>query len=224
MRLLTLFGSALAFLLLAFTGIVWETNPTYSGALPSSRDTIRTDTISSARISLGAELFSRTCQRCHSPRGPGEYADREWVVIMQHMQTRANLTREQTALVRDFLLASNGPAMAPGSERPEVQAERSTFLPSSVTSSMVQRGRKIYRGAGGCAACHGENLRRGPVAPSLRDDRWRNGDGSLASILNTIRNGVQGTAMAAYPGGISDDDAKAVAAYVWQAKEGEIEP
>lgn len=224
MRLVALFGSALTLVLLAFAGIVWDGSPAFAPVSGATPDTIRTDTISSARIRRGAALFSRMCQRCHSPRGPGEFSDREWVIIMQHMQTRANLTREQTKLVRDFLLASNGPAMAPGQERPSLETQEKAFTPAAVTASMVERGREIYHGSGGCVSCHGAKLQSGPVAPSLKDDRWRNGDGSLFSILKTIRNGVQGTAMAAYPAGISDKQAKAVAAYVWKVSQGEAEP
>jgi mono/diheme cytochrome c family protein len=62
------------------------------------------------------------------------------------------------------------------------------------------------------------------VAPSLRDDRWRNGDGGLADILEVVRNGASGTAMPAYPAGISDEMARKVAAYVWAVSQGKAEP
>ncbi len=188
---------------------------------PVSTDTGDTralaDTTLAARIGQGAELFSRTCQRCHNPRGPAERTDREWVIIMQHMQTRANLTREQARLVRDFLLASNDADLVPGRLRSNLET------PSEVSDELIAKGRLVYQGAGTCFACHGANLEGGPIAPSLRDDQWKNGTGDYASILETIRNGVPGTAMAAYPGGITDEQAQQVAAYVWAVSHGRAE-
>lgn len=184
----------------------------------------------SARVSLsdttgviprGAELFSRFCQRCHNPRGPGERTDREWVIIMQHMETRANLTRDRAELIRRFLIASNEAAQSPGAQR-ESLAEAPT--PSEVTPTMVEEGRQVFRGAGSCASCHGRKAGGGPIAPSLRDSTWQNGDGSLGAVLRTVRNGVPGSAMTAYPAGISDEQARKVAAYVWAISHGEAKP
>ena len=123
------------------------------------------DTTLAARIGRGAELFSRTCQRCHNPRGPAERTDREWVIIMQHMQTRANLTRKQANLVRDFLLASNDADLMPGRLRSDLET------PTDVTEELIEQGRSVYQSAGTCFACHGAQLEGGPIAPNLRDDK-----------------------------------------------------
>ncbi|GIV80372.1 MAG: hypothetical protein KatS3mg050_4766 [Litorilinea sp.] len=201
-----LFASTLATLVALYLGVVFQV-PDPPPAPPDSGS--RTDTTLAARIGLGAELFSRTCQRCHNPRGPAERTDREWVIIMQHMQTRANLTREQAALVRDFLLASNDADLVPGRLRTGLTT------PVQISQDMIEQGRLVYREAGTCFACHGAQLEGGPIAPNLNDNQWKNGSGDYADILNVIRNGVPGTAMAAYPGGISDEQAQQVAAYVW---------
>lgn len=171
-------------------------------------------------ISRGTELYSRNCQRCHNPRGAGEWNDREWVMIMQHMETRANLTRDRARLIQAFLVASNAAARAPGRERPGVA--RDTTLPE-ITGSMIDSGREIFHGAGACASCHGADLGGGPIAPNLKDDRWRNGEGTYRDILSVVRNGVDGTAMVPYPGGISDEMAQKVAAYVYSVSQGEAE-
>ncbi|GMQ81134.1 MAG: hypothetical protein BMS9Abin05_0564 [Rhodothermia bacterium] len=173
-----------------------------------SENLVSSDTTLAERIGLGAELFSRTCQRCHNPRGPAERTDREWVMIMQHMQTRANLLRSEASLVRDFLLASNNADLVPGRLRVDLQT------PEEVTDEMIEQGRLVYEGAGTCFACHGAQLGGGPIAPNLKDDQWKIGTAEFASILTTVRNGVSGTAMAAYPGGITDEQAQQVAAYV----------
>jgi mono/diheme cytochrome c family protein len=128
---------------------------------------------------------------------------------MQHMQTRANLTRRQARLVREFLLASNDADLNPGRVRTGL------VTAAEVTDEMVALGRRVYEGAGTCFACHGTRLEGGPIAPNLNDSQWKNGTGEYLSILGIVRNGVSGTAMAAYPGGISDSQAQQVAAYVW---------
>lgn len=175
---------------------------------------------SSSRIARGAELFSRNCQRCHNPRGPAEWNDREWVIIMQHMASRANITGDRIRLIRSFLLASNEAARSPGRTRGPAEA----LDPADIDDEMLAEGKRVYRTSGGCAACHGTDLGGGPIAPNLTDDRWRSGDGSLAAILEVVRNGVEGTAMAAYPGGIDEEMARAVAAYVWSVSRGRAEP
>lgn len=170
-------------------------------------------------IARGAEFFSRNCQRCHNPRGPAERNDRQWVIIMQHMQVRANMTRDRTRAVRAFLLASNETAQSPGAARGALPPAPA---PAEITDAILSEGRRIYQTAG-CAACHGVDLNGGPIAPSLRDANWNQGDGSLAAILRIVRNGVPGTAMAPYPGGISDEMAIQVAAYVWSVSQGRAE-
>jgi mono/diheme cytochrome c family protein len=172
-------------------------------------------------LSRGAELFSRYCQRCHNPRGAGERSDREWAIIMQHMETRANITTSRAKLIRGFLVASNAAARAPGRERSGIA--RDTARPP-ITGATVEAGRKIFRGEGACFSCHGEDLDGGPVAPSLTDERWRNGTGTYGDILEVVRNGVDGTAMSAYPAGISDEMARKVSAYVWAVTQGRAEP
>lgn len=204
-------------LLALSVSLAFQPAPVPSGAEARSEPD---DTSNTARIARGAEFFSRTCGRCHNPRGPAERTDREWVIIMQHMQTRANLTREQITLVRDFLLASNDAAQAPGRVRRDVPAASD----ADVTEAMINAGRPVYHGAGTCFACHGQKLEGGPIAPSLTDDTWKSGNGDYASILEVVRNGVEGTAMAAYPGGISDEQARQVAAFVWAVAQGKAGP
>ncbi len=207
---------ASAFLLLATVYLTLA----FQTPLPQSDigDGSAVDTTLAARIGQGAELFSRTCQRCHNPRSPAERTDREWVMIMQHMQTRANLTRVQSNLVRDFLLASNDVGLASAG----IQSELIT--PSEVTEEMIAAGRLVYKGAGTCFACHGAGLEGGPIAPNLNDNQWKSGSGDYVSLLGTVRNGVSGTAMAAYPGGISDEQAQQVAAYIWAIVNDRAEP
>jgi mono/diheme cytochrome c family protein len=56
----------------------------------------------------GAQVYAVTCARCHNARGPMEHSDRDWVVIMNHMRTRALLSGRDTRAVLLFLRSSNG--------------------------------------------------------------------------------------------------------------------
>lgn len=192
-----------------------------SGGVVSKGSAQTPDEELSARISQGAEIYSRNCQRCHNLRGAREWTDRQWIIILQHMETRANLTHRRTMLVRDFLLASNRSARRSGGEQPELAPVPS---PDAISEAMIANGRTVFQGRGGCSACHGMELQGSPVAPNLRDSQWKNGDGSLAAILEIVRDGVDGTAMIAYPGGITDEMAIQAAAYVWSVSQGKVNP
>jgi len=94
-------------------------------------------------------------------------------------------------------------------------------LPEGVTPEMVARGKEIFAGAGICYTCHGPEGQGGPLAPSLQDEEWINIDGSYEAIVNTVTTGVAQPKQ--FPGimlpkagtNISDEDVRAVAAYVW---------
>ncbi len=93
-----------------------------------------------------------------------------------------------------------------------------------ITPAMIEQGRQIFHGRGTCHACHGDKLKGGPIAPSLRGPGWRHIDGTYASIVNRVTNGLKGTVMPAHPGGINDDQIKLVAAYVYAVSHGMAQP
>ncbi|MEX2530954.1 MAG: cytochrome c [Gemmatimonadota bacterium] len=104
-------------------------------------------------------------------------------------------------------------------ESPEVDLQE----PLSV--ELVERGREVFLGEGGCHICHGPEGRgaRG-VGANLRDRVWWHSDGSYPALVRRIAEGVprseaRNIFSAAMPprGGsdISDADLRAVAAYVW---------
>jgi mono/diheme cytochrome c family protein len=94
-------------------------------------------------------------------------------------------------------------------------------LPDGVTAKMVDDGRQIFKGAGNCFTCHGENAEGTPIAPNLTDEKWLHIDGSFDEIVKLVTNGVTTPKESMLPmaprGGsqITDDQVKAVAAYVW---------
>lgn len=116
------------------------------------------------------------------------------------------------------------PEMAPATESQAMEGEEQQMeLPEGVTMEMVTEGKTIYSGAGLCYTCHGPNGEgvQG-LGANLDDDEWLHNDGSYEGIVTTILNGVDtsasssGTPMPAKGGsGISDEQVRAVAAYVW---------
>ncbi|MGH7532554.1 MAG: c-type cytochrome [Gemmatimonadales bacterium] len=96
--------------------------------------------------------------------------------------------------------------------------------PEMLSPASIAAGRQVFHGAGACLGCHGVALEGGPIAPTLRAHKWRNGDGGYAMILRVIVNGVPNSVMVARPGGISDEQARQVAAYVWAVSHGKAKP
>ena len=93
-------------------------------------------------------------------------------------------------------------------------------LPEGATADMVTAGEAIFKGPGTCFACHGMDAKGIPnLGADLTDDVWTHADGTYESIIATINSGAQGASGAVMPpkGGpnLSDDQVKAVAAYVW---------
>jgi len=99
-------------------------------------------------------------------------------------------------------------------------------LPAGVTPAMVEEGNTLYHGAGICYTCHGQNgVGVTGLGPALGDAEWLHSDGSYdaiaAQILKGVSAGESKTGVAMPPKGgsaITDDQAKAVAAYVYSLR------
>ncbi|KPK81926.1 MAG: hypothetical protein AMS25_04255 [Gemmatimonas sp. SM23_52] len=113
-------------------------------------------------------------------------------------------------------------------EGQEVAQQQEVQLPEGVTMEMVNQGRDIYGGAGLCYVCHGAEGKGMPgLGANLTDSEWIHSDGSYERIVETVMNGVDasastsGTAMPPKGGsGITDEQVKAVAAYVFTLSRG----
>ncbi len=101
------------------------------------------------------------------------------------------------------------------------QAAAQEKAPAGVTPAAIAKGDTIFHKTGLCYACHGSNA-EGAVGPNLTDAEWLHGDGSYDMIVATVTSGIavekskKGIAMPPKGGSsISDEDVKAVAAYVY---------
>ena len=62
-----------------------------------------------ADVTAGAKAWAGNCSRCHNMRGPQEFQDQYWRVIVSHMRVRAGLTGQEARDILAFLQASNHP-------------------------------------------------------------------------------------------------------------------
>lgn len=93
--------------------------------------------------------------------------------------------------------------------------------PAGATPAAIAQGDSIFHGKGNCYACHGATA-QGAVGPNLTDAEWIHSDGSYDAIVKQVTAGVtkeeskSGIPMPAKGGStITDDEVKAVAAYVY---------
>jgi len=119
----------------------------------------------------------------------------------------------RTGLVVSVLVALATPLLA--------QTTSAQGSSPAVTPALITRGDSVYHGAGNCYACHGTKG-EGLVGPNLTDAEWIHSKGSYDEIVAQITHGVpkeaskSGIPMPPKGGStISDEDVKAVAAYVY---------
>jgi mono/diheme cytochrome c family protein len=93
--------------------------------------------------------------------------------------------------------------------------------PAAMTPAAIALGDSLFHSKGNCYACHGANA-QGAVGPNLTDAEWIHSDGSYDAIVKQITTGVtaeESKSKVPMPpkGGsqITDDEVKAVAAYVY---------
>lgn len=63
---------------------------------------------SSAPERSGAELWGRSCQRCHNLPPPTAVHGDEWDVIVFHMRVRANISKEDAEKIAEFMKLTGG--------------------------------------------------------------------------------------------------------------------
>jgi cbb3-type cytochrome c oxidase subunit III len=114
--------------------------------------------------------------------------------------------------------------MPPEGIHPDAGQPAKFSPPPGGSEAQVELGEKVFNGEVGgatCAGCHGAGGIGTPVGPNLASGKWLWGDGSLASITATIKNGVPEPKQ--HPGAmppmggveLSEADLSAVSAYVW---------
>ncbi len=120
----------------------------------------------------------------------------------------------------DANTAADTAAVAPPpAATPTPTAPTAGTPPTGATAELVAQGQQTFTMV--CAACHGPDAKGTQLAPNLTDAEWINNDGTYDAIINTVKTGVAQPKIAPAPmmpmGGASltDDQVRAVAAYVW---------
>lgn len=91
--------------------------------------------------------------------------------------------------------------------------------PAGATPEMVASGQQTFSTV--CFSCHGQDAKGTQLAPNLTDAEWINIGGTYDEIQQVVKTGVATPKQAPAPmpamGGaqLSDDQIKAVSAYVW---------
>ncbi len=101
--------------------------------------------------------------------------------------------------------------------------QKATCPPAEATPAAIKQGDGIFHGPGLCFACHGQDGKGMPnMGADLTDQKWLFSKGTYDDIVKQVMTGVtakestNGTVMPPKGGSsISDDQVKAVAAYVW---------
>jgi mono/diheme cytochrome c family protein len=104
---------------------------------------------------------------------------------------------------------------------PTLSPRQTDSLPAGVTLATVERGKKLFQGAGLCLACHGVDA-KGGTGPDLTDSIWLHHDGSYEALVPQILQGIDqktskgGQIMPPRGGsGLNEKDIRAIAGYVW---------
>jgi mono/diheme cytochrome c family protein len=126
--------------------------------------------------------------------------------------------------VASLVLAGAAPAMAQSadaSSKPSSTKPAGAGAGASYTPEMVTKGDSLFHSSGNCYACHGSKA-EGLVGPNLTDAEWLHSKGTYDDIVAQIHKGVpkeeskSGIVMPPKGGAnLSDDDVKAIAAYVY---------
>jgi mono/diheme cytochrome c family protein len=123
-------------------------------------------------------------------------------------------------------VAACHPGVSVGSPAPgagPAAAAKSTGVPSSITTAMIDSGKTLFAGAN-CAKCHGAGGVGAQNGPNLTDATWVQIDGSYDAIVNIIHTGVPaanikgGYRFNMRPMGgatFTDDQVRMIAAYVY---------
>jgi cbb3-type cytochrome oxidase subunit 1/cbb3-type cytochrome oxidase cytochrome c subunit len=184
-----------------------------------------------APIEVGRKLWLDNCSGCHGDEGRGDGPAASWLSPAPANLSVREFTRSQ---LNDVLWngVHNTSMPAWRDHSPEnlaalVETVRSLATPAGdpePSAEQLALGERVY--VSNCAECHGDNgggdgyaADSLPIAPTdFHGERP-----SLGENIRVIRNGVQGTSMAAWTDRVNDDEILAVAHYVRQFFVGERE-
>jgi mono/diheme cytochrome c family protein len=173
----------------------------------------------------GAEVWGRSCGRCHRMQPPNKYDARHWEAIVGHMALTARLTADEEDAVREFLMgaARRLASRSPGEEPVEVAQVVALDL-AVVAALIAPQGDEIYKKQ--CAACHGSaGEGNGPAAVAFNPkpldftDAARMSELTDDQLLAALKEGTG--AMPGFSAILKPDELQAVLEYLRTLTDGE---
>ncbi|MFV1991496.1 MAG: c-type cytochrome [Acidimicrobiales bacterium] len=144
-------------------------------------------------LARGARLYSENCGRCHNARGPAEFSDVHWPIIVTHMRVISGLPGDQARAIEAFLRASNNP--------PRRQLAR-----AKVEQAQLSGAELLERY--GCRGCHRIGGSGGTIGPDLAGLFDRRQADWIHAQIQTPREHNTKTLMPQY--GLSDAETAAM--------------
>lgn len=146
-------------------------------------------------------------------------------VTVEDARTGEEMPAHDTADLTDYQVRAVGAYVWSVSRQkrfdPTLGLRTPLLLPAGVTEEVIAEGKKIYGGRGLCYLCHGA-VPDGGIGPALSDSTWLRSQGRYEEIVAQVFRGTtkeeSRTGIAMPPRGgskISDDEVRAVAAYIW---------
>jgi mono/diheme cytochrome c family protein len=178
--------------------------------------------LAAGNLMRGRQVFARNCASCHGAAGTGDGKGAAGL----HPKPTNFAEREYTADRLGFALWNGvaGTAMPAWRDLPAsdlaavaevVRGFHERQAQPEIPSAVLDLGARVYSDR--CAQCHGLNgagdgtaADRFPVAPT----NFRTERPDIAASLRVLRNGIEGTPMAPWPGELSEAELSAVAYYV----------
>lgn len=145
-------------------------------------------------LARGASLYSDNCGRCHNPRGPSEFSDANWPLIVTHMRVIAGLPGEQARAIEAFLRASNNPP-------PRKVARMKVEAAARISGDELI---KTY----GCQGCHRIGDAGGTIGPDLNGVFSRQSEEWIRVQIQTPKEHNPKTVMPQF--GLSDSEVAAI--------------
>jgi len=207
--------------------------------LMASPDSVAQDGVL-ARYAMdrGAGGYAQHCAHCHGAdlkgdrnRGVPDLTDQDWLygtgrvgeierIILYGIRSGDSRT-QNLASMPAFATANPYPRyriepLNPAEMRDITELMFSFQHPLVADAAAIERGTALYHGKGYCFDCHSDHARGDSAigAPNLTDRTWLYGDGSRASIYQSIAHGLGGVCPA-WHGRLPADTIRAIAVYVY---------
>lgn len=171
---------------------------------------------------LGQQVYARYCASCHGPNGAGDGPGAAGL-----RPRPVNLTEHEYTLDRLAFSLWNGVAGTAMPAWRDLRVEELSAVAQvvrgfhaaqpepAIPQTVLDLGRRVYDAR--CAQCHGENgdgngsaAAQFPIAAT----NFREQRPSIAASLRALRNGIDGTPMAAWSSELSEAELSAAAYYV----------